>query len=175
LDDPKSIVPLDNYCIFEACKYPELEPDFISKSGSKYWITPNGIVRNSDHWGFVADSYYKKNGKGNTALLVFSRGKSENPDFYFTNKQISPEFTYKNMYVNGKMEKVVSKNGNSVSVLVESKVVDEHIRTGYGSTISTKKIGEGWFDVTKTTSNQKHYELKTKRVFIDFLIDETEM
>jgi len=40
--------------IFEGCKIPKRKPDFISESGSKYWLRRNlkgrYIVRLSNHW-----------------------------------------------------------------------------------------------------------------------------
>ena len=30
---------------------PKRKPDFISDFGSKYWFTPNSVIRQSDHWG----------------------------------------------------------------------------------------------------------------------------
>lgn len=33
---------------------PSRRPDYVSKSGSAYWFTVRGVVRGSDHWGYVA-------------------------------------------------------------------------------------------------------------------------
>lgn len=35
---------------FQPCERPAREPDFVSGSGSRYWNTPEGVVRESDHW-----------------------------------------------------------------------------------------------------------------------------
>ena len=35
---------------FQPCERPAREPDFVSGSGSCYWNTPDGVVRESDHW-----------------------------------------------------------------------------------------------------------------------------
>ena len=36
---------------FKSCKVQTKKPDFISASGSKYWFTKGGVIRESDHWG----------------------------------------------------------------------------------------------------------------------------
>ena len=35
---------------FQPCERPDREPDFVSKSGSRYWDLGNGVVREADHW-----------------------------------------------------------------------------------------------------------------------------
>lgn len=30
---------------------PDREPDYVSKSGSKYWDMKTGVIRQADHWG----------------------------------------------------------------------------------------------------------------------------
>lgn len=35
---------------FQPCERPAREPDFVSGSGSRYWNTPEGVVREGDHW-----------------------------------------------------------------------------------------------------------------------------
>lgn len=30
---------------------PDREPDFVSASGSRYWLDADGVIRQSDHWG----------------------------------------------------------------------------------------------------------------------------
>ena len=37
--------------VFEETGKPEGDPDFISSSGSRYWYSPEGVVRGADHWG----------------------------------------------------------------------------------------------------------------------------
>lgn len=35
---------------FHPCERPSRDPDFVSGSGSRYWNTPEGVIRESDHW-----------------------------------------------------------------------------------------------------------------------------
>lgn len=35
---------------FVSCEAPDRAPDFVSKSGSEYWYTKDGVIRRSDHW-----------------------------------------------------------------------------------------------------------------------------
>lgn len=35
---------------FQPCEMPERPADFVSGSGSRYWNTPEGVIRASDHW-----------------------------------------------------------------------------------------------------------------------------
>lgn len=53
------MITFENYfmnteAVFKGCKIPKREPDFISKSGSKYWYginkTGKFVIRFSDHW-----------------------------------------------------------------------------------------------------------------------------
>lgn len=48
--------------VFKPCKSPSCSPEKISQGGSKYWygIDKFGkfMIRKSDHWGQVGDSYY---------------------------------------------------------------------------------------------------------------------
>ncbi|MDQ3288927.1 MAG: hypothetical protein M3Q42_11855 [Pseudomonadota bacterium] len=36
---------------FAPCATPRREPDYISGSGSRYWNTTEGVIREADHWG----------------------------------------------------------------------------------------------------------------------------
>ena len=49
--------------VFKACKTPKRKPDYISKSGSKYWYGYNKkgsyVIRKSDHW---VKTYHRKGG-----------------------------------------------------------------------------------------------------------------
>lgn len=36
---------------FEPCERPSREADYVSDSGSAYWYSEDGVVRESDHWG----------------------------------------------------------------------------------------------------------------------------
>jgi hypothetical protein len=35
---------------FRPCETPDRPADFVSGSGSRYWNTPSGVIRESDHW-----------------------------------------------------------------------------------------------------------------------------
>lgn len=37
--------------VFEPCPDPISSPSFVSKSGSEYWYTEDGVIRRSNHWG----------------------------------------------------------------------------------------------------------------------------
>jgi len=39
---------------FKRCKIPDKEPEYISDSKSKYWLSRRGVYRYSDHWGLIA-------------------------------------------------------------------------------------------------------------------------
>jgi hypothetical protein len=39
---------------FTPCSIPDRAPDYVSKSGSAYWYTTEGVIRGADHWGGVA-------------------------------------------------------------------------------------------------------------------------
>ena len=41
----------DTFAEFYPCNAPELDPDYVSDSGSMYWYYPEGVVRGADHWG----------------------------------------------------------------------------------------------------------------------------
>ena len=36
---------------YASCARPEREADYVSRSGSAYWYTENGVIRESNHWG----------------------------------------------------------------------------------------------------------------------------
>lgn len=36
---------------FTRCDAPATSPDFVSDSGSSYWYTEEGVIRESNHWG----------------------------------------------------------------------------------------------------------------------------
>jgi hypothetical protein len=36
---------------FTKCENPNRTPDYISESGSKYYYTKEGVIRESNHWG----------------------------------------------------------------------------------------------------------------------------
>lgn len=38
------------------CKMPKGEADYTSRTGSKYYYSENGVVRVSDHWGYMIAS-----------------------------------------------------------------------------------------------------------------------
>ena len=35
------------------------DPDFLSTSGSAYWYTDEGVIRYSNHWGYVASCIWR--------------------------------------------------------------------------------------------------------------------
>lgn len=41
---------------FEACERPSREADYTSESGSAYWYSEDGVIRESDHWGYEVAS-----------------------------------------------------------------------------------------------------------------------
>jgi hypothetical protein len=58
---PSSLMPLyatvnfnnfwiSTYANYTVCDTPEREPDFESRSGSKYWEEDGSVIRQSDHW-----------------------------------------------------------------------------------------------------------------------------
>ena len=36
---------------FTSCDRPDRDPDYTSDSGSSYWYTEDGVIRESNHWG----------------------------------------------------------------------------------------------------------------------------
>lgn len=48
---------------YTTCECPEREYDFISPSGSKYWIYEDYVIRKSDHWGTVASCKWYLDGE----------------------------------------------------------------------------------------------------------------
>lgn len=44
---------------FDGCRRPSRKPDFVSRCGSEYWYTPNGVIRCSDHWSIYYDARHK--------------------------------------------------------------------------------------------------------------------
>ena len=52
----------NTFCIFTEVETQVLEDkkcDYVSKSGSKYYYTNNGVYRLSDHWGRTANSKWR--------------------------------------------------------------------------------------------------------------------
>ena len=48
---------------FKTGKAPGRAPDYISASGSKYWIEKGGVYRQSDHWGKISTNEWTLDGK----------------------------------------------------------------------------------------------------------------
>ena len=44
---------------FKGRKRPRRKPDYISNSGSKYWYTKKGVIRDSYHWSAITPYYIK--------------------------------------------------------------------------------------------------------------------
>ena len=42
----------ETFADFSKCVRPQSEPDYISNSGSAYWYSDGGVIRESDHWGY---------------------------------------------------------------------------------------------------------------------------
>jgi hypothetical protein len=53
---------------FTSCPPPNEEPDYVSDSGSRYWRRDTGVIRQSDHWGFVASCLWLKDGEESSVL-----------------------------------------------------------------------------------------------------------
>lgn len=45
------------------CEIPESKPDYISFSGSAYWILKEKVIRLSNHWGQLKNSRWYLDGK----------------------------------------------------------------------------------------------------------------
>ena len=55
---PERQITISNYtketeAVFREVPIPERNPDYVSQSGTQYWIDNEGITRYSDHWGAV--------------------------------------------------------------------------------------------------------------------------
>lgn len=61
---PDHLIESDNFNnatfgFFTQCPRPQGdEPDFVSDSGSRYWIGDDSVIRQSDHWGSVGSCYW---------------------------------------------------------------------------------------------------------------------
>ncbi|RZJ64224.1 MAG: hypothetical protein EOO50_16375 [Flavobacterium sp.] len=44
----------NTFCVFRATAIPRRKPDFVSRSGSRYWFSDEGVTRHSNHWGRAA-------------------------------------------------------------------------------------------------------------------------
>jgi len=53
---------------FSSCETPERAPDYVSKSGSVYWYTDEGVVRAADHWLGVASCKWTLDGADEYAV-----------------------------------------------------------------------------------------------------------
>lgn len=72
-----------NYIKIKSKEVPQVEPNFISRSGSKYWYVEDYVVRQSDHWGrTIASCNWLLNG---CAYKGLSQGKCKLSDFERTN------------------------------------------------------------------------------------------
>lgn len=54
----------NTFCIFKHSEMPLRAPDFISKSGSRYWFSDEGLFRTSNHWGRAARCKWRLTGGG---------------------------------------------------------------------------------------------------------------
>lgn len=85
---------------FKGCKKPKRKPDYVSKSGSKYWYGENKrgkyVIRHSDHWCNVFLAADKIRECSNIASCYWSIKQKEKPDRYFlTGKQYLINFRVK--------------------------------------------------------------------------------
>jgi hypothetical protein len=53
---------------FTSCAPPQGDPDYVSDSGSRYWYRDTGVIRQSDHWSWVANCLWLCNGGAPTVL-----------------------------------------------------------------------------------------------------------
>ena len=91
---------------FTSCEIPTSEPDYESYGGSKYWYTPNGVIRVSNHWGDAINScnwyldggYYGygfhplkrlPNGKPDPKARVFADGVTWEQETYEMNNPVA--------------------------------------------------------------------------------------
>ncbi len=63
---------------FITCERPNCEPDFQSDSNSAYWYTPEGVVRESNHWlgciktcNWGLDGFYENDGEFKCGFCKF--------------------------------------------------------------------------------------------------------
>lgn len=87
-------ITLENYCHcsfgnFTPCKEPKNKPTYVSEA-SVYWHTKeNGeicVIRKSNHWGKVANSFWKINGKSPRGNFI--SGKIKLKDLKYNHKGI---------------------------------------------------------------------------------------
>lgn len=50
---------------------PTIEPDYISNSGSAYWYSKNGVIRESNHWGsgIKSTDWYMKGDREQSSFM----------------------------------------------------------------------------------------------------------
>ncbi len=77
------------FCVYQEVKIESLinlKPNFISKSGSSYYFTEQGVYRHSNHWGRAANCKWRlvSNGISNNRSKV---GYANWCDFYSDNDQ----------------------------------------------------------------------------------------
>ena len=44
---------------FDGCRRPSRKPDYVSRCGSEYWYTEEGVIRCSDHWSIYYDAHHR--------------------------------------------------------------------------------------------------------------------
>ena len=88
--EPQRVVDWSNYgngtvARFARCERPNRSPDFSSESGSRYWNTEHGLIRESDHWGPVRQCWWshESNEPGDG---ISSCGFCEWHDFFYSDR-----------------------------------------------------------------------------------------
>lgn len=69
------------------------KPDYVSDSGSKYWLLEEGVVRQSDHWGKVGNCRWEMSQDADLMYNVYGYNSGNDPmliaywdDFTMINK-----------------------------------------------------------------------------------------
>ena len=72
----------NTFCVFNASETPQRDPDYESRSGSRYWFDENGVHRESSHWGRAAKCKWRlaQNHKGGRMRSGFAAWASFLPD-----------------------------------------------------------------------------------------------
>lgn len=73
LEDESPAWSHDTNCNWKSCATPDQKPDFISQSGSCYWILTFGIIRQSTHWGSVASCWWLLDNREWRTPISFSK------------------------------------------------------------------------------------------------------
>ena len=92
---------------FKNAQAPKRLPDYVSASGSKYWIEKGGVYRQSDHWGKVSTNEWSLDGK--ESVGAEKTGYARWQDFGYNGAQDKARFAkYENVL---KRKGVVATDG----------------------------------------------------------------